>query len=217
MTDIITTHPSLLAPVKAANADPDNTSLRTSEVVTLLKPVLKAFAKALKSESPEVQSASATSLSKLMLSQLITDVDLLKQLVVTFFDPETSSNAQLRQSLAYFLPVYCHSRYENAVRMVGVTSGVINRVSVMRDAFDDEADDEAGAGDMVTTAFVGGLLVDWTDPRKIIGASEQDFIAGRSTENRDAEDEKVSTHLLLAEQLLERMVTGQTSSESPPD
>ncbi|PSK42692.1 Condensin complex subunit 3 [Elsinoe australis] len=206
ITDILTTHPSLLAPFPA---DPDNTTTSlTPEPSPLLKPVLKAFSKALKSESPEVQSTGATALSKLMLSQLITDTDILKQLIITFFDPETAANAQLRQALAYFLPVYCHSRYESAARVVQVSTGVIYRLGALREAFVE--DEDAEPGEMVTTGFVGGLLVDWTDPRKIVSGREQGFMLGREG---GEEESRVSTHLLMAEQLLERMVSGQTSKE----
>ncbi|PNS16471.1 Condensin complex subunit 3 [Sphaceloma murrayae] len=205
ITDILTTHPTLLAP---APSDADTSTTTLDGPSPLLKPVLKAFSKALKSENPEVQSTGATALSKLMLSQLITDADILKQLIITFFDPETAANAQLRQALAYFLPVYCHSRYENAVRVVGVATGVIGRLGALREAFVE--DEDAEAGEMVTTAFVGGLLVDWTDPRKIVSAKEQGFMMGTE---KGPEEERTSTHLLMAEQLLERMVTGQTSKE----
>lgn len=210
ITDILTTHPSLLAPPTTVN-EGDTTSASVVETQSqLLKPVLKAFSKALKSESPEVQATGATALSKLMLSQLITDADILKQLVITFFDPETSSNAGLRQALSYFLPVYCHSRYENAVRMVQVSAGVINRLGTLREAFVE--DEDAMEGEMVTTGFVGGLLVDWTDPRKIISPKEQGFMVGNEVEDK-MEDGRTSTHMLMAEAILERMVTGQTSSK----
>ncbi|KAG8627712.1 hypothetical protein KVT40_003585 [Elsinoe batatas] len=198
LTDILTTHPLLLAP------SPSETDASTLDASPLLKPVLKTFSRALKSESPEVQSTGATALSKLMLSHLITDTDILRQLIITFFDPDTSTNAQLRQALSYFLPVYCHSRYDNAARVVQVATGVISRVGGMREAFVEEMDDEGG--EMVTTAFVGGLLVDWTDPRKIVGREALGL-------SQEAEGEKTSTHLLLAEQILERMVTSQTSKD----
>ncbi|KAF2153187.1 ARM repeat-containing protein [Myriangium duriaei CBS 260.36] len=211
ITDILTTHPSLLAPAPSASEiDATSASVAGQAVSPLLKPVLKAFSKALKSESPEVQSTGATALSKLMLSQLITDADILKQLVITFFDPETSANAGLRQALSYFLPVYCHSRYENAARMVQVSAGVINRLGTLREAFVE--DEDAMEDEMVTTGFVGGLLVDWTDPRKIISPKEQGYLAGKEVEDK-VEDGQASTHMLMAEAVLERMVTGQTSKD----
>ena len=153
-------------------------------------------------------------MSKLMLGQLITDTDLLKQLVITFFDPETAANAQLRQGLSYFLPVYCHSRPENAERMVQVATGVIARLGTLREAFVE--DEDADEGEMVTLTVVGGLMVDWTDPRKVVGAQEQEEIrSGNVRIEEGVANREGSTHLMLAEQILERLVTSQTSSKLP--
>ena len=45
---------------------------------------------------------------------------MLKALVIAYFDPMTSENQTLRQTLSYFFPVYCHSRPENQSRMQAV-------------------------------------------------------------------------------------------------
>lgn len=185
-----------------------------TEPSPLLRPVLKAFAKSLKSGDADVQAMGANALSKLMLSQLITDTDLLKLLVISFFDPETTSNAQLRQALSYFLPVYCHSRGANAARMASVATGIVARLTTLREAFMD--DEDAEEGEMVTLATVGGLLVDWTDPRKIVGnASDDDRLVKVKAEQGGAVANAIDmTHFVLAEQILERLVTSQTSSKS---
>ncbi|KAL1297786.1 hypothetical protein AAFC00_006322 [Neodothiora populina] len=214
ITDILSTHPSLLAPLQAAT-DPDQTSMTASgtEVSPLLKPVLKAFAKSLKSAEPEVQAMGANAISKLMLSQLVTDNDLLKLLVISFFDPETTTNASLRQALSYFLPVYCHSRATNAQKMAIVATGVISRLSTLREAFMEDEDVEEG--EMVTLATIGGLLVDWTDPRKIIGNEEsgQAPVKIKVEEGSVAVNASDMTHYILAEQILEKLVTSQSSKE----
>lgn len=214
ITDILTTHPSLLAPILTPS-DPDQTSMTSSgtEASPLLRPVLKVFAKSLKSAEPDVQAMGANALSKLMLSQLITDTDLLKLLVISFFDPETSGNAQLRQALSYFLPVYCHSRGTNAERMASVATGVISRLTTLREAFMEDEDVEEG--EMVTLATIGGLLVDWTDPRKIIG-NEQDSektIKVKVEEGKATANTSDMIHFILAEQILEKLVTSQTNSK----
>ncbi|KAH0298992.1 ARM repeat-containing protein, partial [Aureobasidium melanogenum] len=209
ITDILTTHPSLLAPV-ASSGDGDETSATVSatEPSPMLKPVLKVFSKSLKSEDLDVQSTGASALSKLMLSQLITDPDLLKGLVIAFFDPETSANASLRQALTYFLPVYCHSRAANAERMANIATGVISRLAALREAFIEEEDVEEG--EMVTLSVVGGMLVDWTDPRKVIGSSEEAKTGKLRVEEGAAPDSDM-IHFVLAEQILEKLVTSQTS------
>ena len=201
IADILITHPSLLA-------EPSVDATATTEqqdTSALLKQTLKAFSKSLKSDDLSVQSTGATALSKTMLSQLITDLDLLKQLVIAFFDPDTSSNAHLRQSLTYFLPVYCHSRVENARRMVEITPGVIAKLSTLRESLleDADADDEGGEG-MVHLGKIGQMLLDWTDPRKIFGFAEA---AGASVDGAS------ELHFLLADNLLERMVTSQLGKD----
>ncbi|KAK3707340.1 chromosome condensation complex Condensin, subunit G [Vermiconidia calcicola] len=206
IADILITHPSLLA-----TPDVDATEQQSSN--PLLKQVLKAFSKSLKSSDPAVQATGATALSKTMLSNLITDSDLLKQLVVAFFDPDTSSNAQLKQSLSYFLPAYCHSRAENARRMVGITASIVGKLATLRENLLLEADVEdeygnavAGAEGMVKLALVGQMLLDWTDPRKIVGFAEA---AGHNSKDEAGGE----MHYRLAETLLDRLVTCQVGRD----
>src|SRR4051794_35676755 len=66
ISDILTTHPSLLRP---SPQTPD-------EPARFIKPVHKMYTRALKSFSPEVQHTGAVALSKLMLTGTISDPDL---------------------------------------------------------------------------------------------------------------------------------------------
>lgn len=208
IADILITHPSLLAtPLAEENAENTSTSVR-GEGNALLRPILKAFSKSLRSGDAEVQSTGANALAKTMLSRLITDTDLLKQLVVAFFDPDTAANAQLRQSLSYFLPVYCHSRAENAARMVVVTCPAIARLATVREAFLEEiADVEEEENGMVALTVIGSMLVDWTDPHKMFGFTEG------SSGSAGVGQAAYETHLLLAEAILDRLVTSQVGKE----
>ena len=203
IADILITHPSLLAePSVDTTAATEQT-----EANPMVKQVLKAFSKALKSDDQAVQSTGATALSKTMLSRLITDSDLLKQLVVAFFDPDTNTNVHLRQTLSYFLPVYCNSRAENAKRMVEITPAVLAKLATLRESLLDDADVEDEGGDgMVHLNKVGQMLLDWTDPRKIFGFAEA---AGTSL----AADGASETHFLLADHLLDRLVTSQVGKD----
>ena len=204
ITDILITHPDLLS-------EPHVDTTATTDVPTgsnqNLEQVIKAFKKSLKSDDPAVQSTGATALSKAMLSRLITDRDLLKQLVIAYFDPDTNTNAHLRQSLSYFLPVYCHSRAENARRMAENTPAIISKLATLREslALDADVDEEGGDG-MVKLGVVGQMMLDWTDPRKIVGFAE----AAGSTSAADGAGE---THFVLAERVLERLNTSQVSKE----
>ena len=86
--------------------------------------IISIWTKALKSEDePEVASAAAESLAKLMLANVIvTDQqdEILKVLVETYFNPSTAQNDPLKQALSYFFPVYCHSVPENQYCMARV-------------------------------------------------------------------------------------------------
>lgn len=206
ITDVLIAHPSLIGD---APPNPDNS--QQGEPNEMLKLVLKAFSKSLKSGDPVVQAIGAAGLAKAMLSRLITDADLLKQLVVTFFDPDSASNAQLRQSLSYFLPVYCHSRADNAARMAAIACAVISRLTTLREARldEDDADAAATSDSMVSLTQVANMLLDWTDPRKIVGFSDGTADPAQSGTSVVVAD----THFILAEALLERLVTAQLSRE----
>ncbi|SMQ53563.1 unnamed protein product [Zymoseptoria tritici ST99CH_3D7] len=197
ITDILVTHPTLLKPSPTT----------PSEDSPHLRPVLKAYTKSLKSPNASVSSTGALALSKTFLSHLLTDSDLLKQLVLAYFDAESAANPHLRQTLAYFLPVYCHSRAENAERMAEIATAVVAKCVTLREALLDDAEVEAegdGADGMVKVGVVGSMLCDWTDPRKILGANGQ-VSEGGSAGGR--------THYALAESILERLVTTNVTKE----
>lgn len=81
---------------------------------------------ALKHDSMDIQAVAAVGLCKLMLSGMLTnvpgmeelsDAEVLRQLVVAYFAPDTIDNIELRQCLSYFLPVYCYSNSANQRKM----------------------------------------------------------------------------------------------------
>lgn len=83
--------------------------------------ITSLWQKALKdADEPEVAAAAAESLAKLMLANVITDEEILKVLVETYFNPASATNDPLKQALSYFFPVYCHSVPENQVNMAKV-------------------------------------------------------------------------------------------------
>ena len=169
--------------------------------------VLKAFKKSLKSDDITVQSTGATAIAKTMLSRLITDTDLLKQLVVAFFDPDTNANAHLRQILSYFLPVYCHSKADNAKRMVEILPAVVAKLATLRESLEMEADVEDDTGDgMVKLSLVGNMMLDWTDPRKIVGFAKAAGATG-------ADDGASEMHFILADRVLDRLLTSQVNRD----
>ncbi|KAL8659849.1 MAG: hypothetical protein Q9226_000214 [Calogaya cf. arnoldii] len=192
LSDILTVHSNL---VTADNVDP-----------ALLKSVYKIFGKGLKaSTAAEVQSAATSALCKLMLTSVFRDEDLLKQLVMLFFDPAAKENAAVTQALSYFLPVFCHSRRENMEMMAAISASVVhNQVNLA-----DEMDEEDGA---IGVNMIGNMLVDWTDARKLVVQDASsigwDEAGGKGTRAVDGD-----IHLTLAECLLERALAHGCSKD----
>ena len=88
--------------------------------------------------------------------------DLLKTLIVAYFDPSTQGNQGVRQALSYFLPVFCYSRRENQERVGEVAVQALHQLFNIDESYDDEEEEK----DMVSLSVIGAHLVDWTDPRK---------------------------------------------------
>lgn len=192
LADILTTHPSLIS---SATAD-----------AALQKSIFKLFAKGMKADhTPDVQAAATIALCKLMLTSVIQDEDLLKQIVICYFDPATKDNAAVRQALSYFLPVYCHSRWENMERMAKIAG------AVMHSLIDMSGELEEGE-EMVGASMVGNMLVDWTDARKLVGEDEAS-ISWDNAGKKEARAVNGDIHLVLAESLLERATSHGCSKE----
>jgi len=72
--------------------------------------IMSMWTKAVKAEDePEVAAAAAEALAKLMLAGVVTEDEMLKVLVETYFNPVSAQNEPLKQALSYFFPVFCHS------------------------------------------------------------------------------------------------------------
>ena len=195
LTDILTTHPSLIS---APEADEN-----------FKKSILKIFAKGMRADHvPEVQSATVVALCKLMLTSVITDEDLLKQAVVLYFDPGSKENAGVRQALSYFLPVYCHSRRENMERMATVAAGVLHSIVDLSEEIEE-------GEEMVGLSAVGNMLVDWTDARKLI-VQDQAAFSWDEAGKKETKAMNGDIHLDLADSVLERAMAHSCSSKPPP-
>ena len=205
LSDILTTHPSVLTPIA--------TSTNPEDAAVVQKSVFKVFSKGLKaSHAPEVQAAATAALCKLMLVRVVADADLLRQLVTTFFDPATAdhANAATRQALSYFLPVYAHSRRENMERLAEVVPAVVHAVLGLGEELEEE---EEG---IVGMTAVGNMLVDWTDARKLV-VLDRASVSWDEAGKKEVKAVNGDVHLVVAEGLLERgMAHGCTSKLFPP-
>ncbi|KAK7751350.1 chromosome condensation complex Condensin, subunit G [Diatrype stigma] len=172
--------------------------------------LLKVYTRALRGHSargPEVQAAATLAVSKLLLGRVVTDpeasAELLRTLVVAYFDPATRANQGVRQALNYFLPVFCFSRPENQGLMQRVALDALHALRNVREGLED--DDEVDVNDeMATLASIGACLVDWTDPRKC-------FVPGLPMDEKRVVNGDV--HLDFARDILERLDSNLSKEE----
>ena len=191
LCDILTTHPTLLS-----TQDSD---------ATLQKSIFKMFSKGIKAaHNPDVQCAATIALCKLMLTTIIEDEDLLKQLVVCYFEPGTKENAGVRQALSYFLPVYCHSRRENMERIGNVALSVLHTLINLGEEMDEEEE-------MVGMSLVVNMLVDWTDARKLVVHDDAN-VSWDEAGKKEMKAVNGDIHLDLASSLLEKAMGHGCSS-----
>ncbi|KAJ5795299.1 Armadillo-like helical [Penicillium paradoxum] len=223
LCDMITTHPSLLAPV----TQPDG---ETVTPAAMQKPLLKVFARSLRANSPNsVQSEAAAALCKLLLTNTFTPSgpnvppaiqehnqnaveSLLLSLVVSFYHPRTRENPALRQSLAYFFPVYCHSRVENTQHMRRVAVSVVRSVMNAAEEYysleaeeDSDGEIDPSVGDREVKALltgVIGMLSEWTDERRVVGLGGEKVLAGGAASFNVCG----WVHLALVKDILERVL-----------
>lgn len=173
--------------------------------------LLKVYVKALRSGSrhPEVQGAATVAVSKLLLGRVVTDretsSELLRTLIVAYFDPSTAGNQSVRQALNYFLPVFSYSRAENQDLLRSVALDALHALYNIREGIDDDemdVDDE-----MASLNTIGACLVDWTDPRKCYMPGVP-MDADRKNVNGDV-------HLDFAADILDKLNSNFSSEYTP--
>ncbi|KAK3296214.1 condensin subunit-like protein [Chaetomium fimeti] len=167
--------------------------------------LLKVYIKALRSgaKHPEVQAAATVAASKLLLGRVVNDHDvsaeLLKTLVIAYFEPASAGNQSVRQALNYFLPVFCYSRAENQDLMRCVALDALHTLYNVREGFDD--DDADIEDEMVSLTTIGACLVDWTDPRKCFSPASGAGGLGEAEKKHVNAD----VHLEFANDIIERL------------
>lgn len=190
----------------------DILNVHGAQLLSSTPTLLKVYIKALRSgsRSPEVQAAATVAASKLLLGRVVSDHDvsaeLLKTLVVAYFEPASAGNQSVRQALNYFLPVFCYSRAENQDLMRAVALDALHTLYNVREGLDD--DDADVDDEMVSLSTIGACLVDWTDPRKC-------YTPGLSPDSAEKKHVNGDVHLDFAKDVVERL-NGNWSSTSRP-
>lgn len=204
LADLFITHPQLLAPLPA---DPEVTAEDAEPKPNpLVRQMSKVLLKNFKSESKTIALLSCLAASKMLLLGILPQdptSEILKAFTLAYFDPEAAANPALRQALSYFIPVFCHSKLKNAQLMAQITVPIMSKLLIMRDeTVDEEADD------MVTWPVITAHLADWTDGRKVVGATELG-LDGKISTSAEAEE----PHMLLSVEILERALTKTCSKD----
>ncbi|CAN6674321.1 condensin complex subunit 3 [Trichomonascus vanleenenianus] len=114
-------------------------------------------------QDPIVQATAAEALCKLVLAGIFTDDDLIKALVIIFFDGNNAENAALKQILSFCIPVYCYSSPENQARMARIAVDSLRRLTTTFESTDEE---------MVGPAHIIQQILDWTDPEKLADTTD---------------------------------------------
>lgn len=192
-------HPALQ--VTALHILTDILNVHGAQLLATAPTLLKVYLKAVKSghRSAEVQAAATVAATKLLLGRVVQENeachDLLKSLVVAYFDPSSAHNQTVKQALNYFLPVFCYSRPENQDLMRSIAVEAIHALFNVRESLMD--DDVDVNEDMVSMTTIGACLVDWTDPRKCY-----DPDAGLESEKKNVNGD---VHLDFAQDILEKL------------
>jgi condensin complex subunit 3 len=192
-------HPALQ--VTALHILTDILNVHGAQLLATVPTLLKVYLKAVKSghKSAEVQATATVAATKLLLGRVVQEHeachDLLKSLVVAYFDPASAHNQTVKQALNYFLPVFCYSRPENQDLMRSIAVEAIHALFNVREGLED--DDVDVNEDMVSMTTIGACLVDWTDPRKCY-----DPDAGLDAEKKNVNGD---VHLEFAQDILEKL------------
>ncbi|KAI9147944.1 Condensin complex subunit 3 [Paramyrothecium foliicola] len=187
----------------------DILNVHGAQLLSATPALLKVYLKAVKggAKAPEVQAAAIVAVSKLLLGRIVSDEEaceeLLKSLVIAYFDPSSAQNQTVRQALNYFLPVFCYSRAENQDLMRSIALQALHALLSLREGLEDE--DVDVDEDMVSMTTIGACLVDWTDPRKCYTPGISSEIE-KKTVNSDV-------HLNFAHDILERLESNISKEE----
>ncbi|KAJ2242760.1 chromosome condensation complex Condensin, subunit G, partial [Coemansia sp. RSA 475] len=154
----------------------------------------------LESEDERIQATAGEGIAKLLYAHRIPDPsDVLEELLVLYYHPDTSANDALRQCLTYFFPAFSYMAHDNqavmqqvAVRAVCRLAGVLKQQN---------SDAQSGA----THGQAAQQIVTWSDPRIL------DAIAAMSSSSSVRTSVRMGTYSQIAVDALKRIF-----SESPP-
>ncbi|KAF8647428.1 hypothetical protein AX16_006718 [Volvariella volvacea WC 439] len=184
-----------------------NTAL-VSHDANVTKEITNYFVKLLDSDpSDSILALLSVGISKLVLSRVIVDDEVVRRLIRQYFSPSTYANQELRQCLTFFFPVYCYSSPLNQRTMA------MNFVKAYIELRDDRRELE-DPQDMISPSQIAAQLVDWTDPLKLTKAAAHKM---KLEDDANAEQQSVSEHeaiqVELAAELIQALCTDKNGLE----
>lgn len=198
-------HPALQ--ITALHILTDILNVHGAQLLSSTPGLLKVYLKAIKGgKTAEVQATATVAATKLLLGRVVQDEeachDLLKCLVVAYFDPSSAHNQTVRQALNYFLPVFCYSRPENQDLMRSVALDALHALYNVREGLEDDDDVDVGEN-MISLTAIGACLVDWTDPRKCYS-----YDTGLDVEKKNVNGD---VHLEFSQDILDKLRSNVSS------
>lgn len=152
--------------------------------------IYKMFYRAVRNDDDmETQTVAAVSLCKLLLAGVIKEPDLIKTLVVVYFNGSSAHNQPMRQALSYCIPVYCFSSSANQRIMSSVVVDSVRRLTQVYDTAESE---------MLPPAQIMQQLIDWTNPNRVVQLNS----SGETVSGGGADD----IHCDVAIDMLQRLV-----------
>lgn len=152
--------------------------------------IYKMYYRAVRNDDDtETQTVAAISLCKLLLAGVIKEPDLIKTLIVVYFNGSSAHNQPMRQALSYCIPVYCFSSAENQALMSSVVVDSVRRLAQIHDTVE---------GDMLTPTQILQQLIDWTNPNRVVQVNNR----GEAVSGGGKDD----LHCDLAIEIMERLL-----------
>lgn len=169
--DILSTHG-----ISILDDENDQDSVDSLSLARLFYTLLK------KHEMPSLQATVAEGLCKLFLADLLNDfgkgqvsnedetdngnenkqeTQLLEALVLSYFHPLNHDNNELKQTLAFCLPVYAFSHPSHQAKLVDISGDCLYRI------FRDDGNEV-----LQTPTVVINQLINWCDPNNVVNQDE---------------------------------------------
>lgn len=127
---------------------------------------------------PKLQCVAAEGLCKLFLADVFggkngddSEKELFESLILAYFNPKTQNNNELRQILAFCLPVYAFSHPKHQYRIATISGDCLYRLSPQG-----EREGVFTKDSKITANNVVQELIHWCDPNNLINLNQTEIM-----------------------------------------